>query len=67
MEVKIMEKITEKHIFKDLDFSDLKRGDIVQNKISGMSYVVTSVNNNHAIGVRQVEITNNGEWRVLIR
>ena len=49
-----MEKITEKDIFKDLDFTDLKRGDIIQNTGSGNSYVVTSVNENEAIAVRHI-------------
>jgi len=60
-----MEKITEKDMFKDLDFTDLKRGDIIQNTGSGNSYVVTSVNENEAIAVRQIKVTNKSEWRVL--
>lgn len=60
-----MKKITEKDIFKDLDFTDLKRGDIIQNRVSGTSYVITSVDKNEAIAVRQIEVTNKSEWRVL--
>ncbi len=60
-----MKKIAEKDIFKNLEFSNLKRGDIIQNIRSGISYVITSVNRNEAIAVRQIEVTNKSEWRVL--
>lgn len=60
-----MEKITEKDLFKELDFTDLKRGDIIQHKVLGVSYVVTSLNKNEAIAVRQIKVTNKSDWRVL--
>jgi len=61
----IAKEITENDIFKSLDFSNLKRGDIVQNLGSGISYVITSVRKGEAIAIRQIEITNKNEWRVL--
>ncbi len=60
-----MSKITEKEISKDLKFDTLRRGDIVRKKIGGMSYVITQVNTYSAIAIRQIDISNECEWKVV--
>lgn len=46
---------------------DLRRGDIVQNKNSGLSYVVESVNlTRGATALRSVTVTNPSGW-LLVR
>jgi hypothetical protein len=42
--------------------SELNRGDIVQNKGSGRSYVIADVGRYVAIGVRTIKINNPKEW-----
>lgn len=58
-------RIEESDLFKPLDFKDLRRGNIIQNIGSGTSYVVTEVKEDNAIAVRQINVTNDREWRVL--
>lgn len=45
-----------------LKIANLKRGDIVQNKASGHSYVITSVYTVYAIAVTTIHISNPDEW-----
>lgn len=44
------------------EFSQLREGDIVQGKSSGLGYVVVANYGNHVIVVRSMEITNPDEW-----
>jgi len=58
-------KITEDDIFKKLDFTDLKKGDIVQNLGSGLGYTILETGKESAVAIRTVKITNPSEWRVI--
>lgn len=58
-------RIEEADLFKPLNFKELRRGDIIQNTGSGTSYITTEVKEDNAIAVRQINVTNEREWRVL--
>lgn len=45
-----------------IDISSLKRGDILQNKATGESYIVDWCFNQVATAVRTTNITNPTEW-----
>lgn len=44
----------------------LARGQIVQNKGTGQSYVIVDDANEYPIGVRSMEITNASEWLLVV-
>ena len=68
-EERVVLNITEKDIFKDLDFETIEIGDVVQNKGSGNSYVISDVDmkDKTATAVETISISNKSEWRVLNR
>ena len=47
------------------DFENLREGDIVQNKGSGVGYIIISKYRDMAIAVRTVELTNPAEWEIV--
>lgn len=47
------------------EFMNLREGDIVQGKSSGLGYVVVANYGNHVIIVRSMEITNPDEWEII--
>lgn len=60
-----MEEIKLSDIWKDFDFSDVKRGDIIQNMGSGNSYIIILCNKESVVASRTIEVSNESEWRVL--
>lgn len=47
------------------EFQNLREGDIVQAKASGMGYIIVGKYKDRAIAVRTVEITNPDEWELI--
>lgn len=45
-----------------MSIAELKTGDVVQGKSSGLSYVVTDNYGDHAIAVRTMHVSNPSEW-----
>lgn len=58
-------EITKEDIFDSLVIKEAKRGDIIINKGSENSYVVTEVGNNTLIAVRTIIVTNEPEWFII--
>lgn len=58
-------EITKEDIFDSLVIKEAKIGDIIINKGSENSYVVTEVGNNTLIAVRTIIVTNEPEWFII--
>ena len=58
-------EITKEDIFDSLVIKEAKIGDIIINKGSESSYVVTEVGNNTLIAVRTIIVTNEPEWFII--
>jgi len=49
----------------DKEYLDLKEGDIVRGKISGLSFVVTGNYSLHVTAIRSVSITSPEDWELV--
>lgn len=58
-------EITKEDIFDSLVIKEAKIGDVIINKGSENSYVVTEVGNNTLIAVRTIIVTNEPEWLII--
>lgn len=58
-------EITKEDIFDSLVIKEAKIGDVIINKGSENSYVVTDVGNNTLIAVRTIIVTNEPEWLII--